>query len=102
MNSSCLVILLATLPAIAQTPRVAPVWIGPPGVENGKSLRAMFEHPDEWKETRAMVDGILYADHNLGQFPDADLRLWFSRMRDWKLRLSLEVGAVKEWASPAT
>jgi hypothetical protein len=83
--------VLATLPT---------VWIGPPGVENGKSLRAMFEHPDEWKQTRSMVDGLLYADHNLNrQFSDEDLRLWFSRLREWKLRLGLEVGAIKEWGT---
>ena len=56
----------------------------------------MFERPEEWNETRSMVDGILYADHNFRQFSDGDLRLWFSRLREWKLRLMLEVGAVKE------
>ena len=97
-----LISILAVLPAIAfaQTPpRTPPVWIAPPGVENGKSLRAMFEHPDEWTQTRSMVDGILYADHNFKQFSDEDLRLWFSRLREWKLRLSLEVGAVKPWGT---
>jgi hypothetical protein len=78
-------------------PRKPAVWIGPPGVENGKSLRALFEHPEQWSQTRSMVDGLLYADHNFKQFSDDDLRLWFSRLREWKLRLSLEVGAVKEW-----
>jgi hypothetical protein len=73
------------------------VWVGPPGVENGKALRALFEHADEWKQTRRMVTGILYADHNFKQFSDDDLRLWFGRLREWKLRLALEVGAVKEW-----
>ena len=98
------VFILAALPAsflqmaLAQTPPRKPsVWIGPPGVENGKSLRAMFEHPDEWSHTRSLVDGLLYADHNFKQFSDEGLRLWFSRLREWKLRLSLEVGAVKEW-----
>ena len=94
---SCLLAALAAV-ALAQGPAPKPtVWIGPPGVENGKSLRAMFEHPDEWKETRSMVDGLLYADHNFKQFSDDDLRLWFSRLREWKLRLTLEVGAIKEW-----
>jgi hypothetical protein len=92
-------ILLAALPLLgvpllAQRPTV---WIGPPGAENGKSLRAMFEHPDQWPQTRSMIDGLLYADHNMRQFSDKDLRMWFADMRDWKLRLSLEVGAVKEW-----
>ncbi len=92
--------ILAALSAVtfAQTPPRKPlVWVGPPGVENGKSLRAMFEHPDKWTQTRTMIDGILYADHNFKQFSDADLRLWFNRLREWNLKLSLEVGAVKEW-----
>jgi hypothetical protein len=88
--------LAATASAQSQ-PHVPVVWMHPPGVENGKSLRALFEHPDEWKQTRSMVDGILYADHNFNQFSDTDLRRWFSQLREWKLGLSLEVGAVKEW-----
>ena len=90
--------ILAALPAIAwaHAPAKRPgVWIGPPGVENGKALRALFERPDEWKQTRSMVDGLLYADHNFKQFSDEDLHLWFGRLREWKLRLMLEVGAIK-------
>jgi hypothetical protein len=43
------------------------------------------------------VDVLLYADHNFKQFSDDDLRLWFGRLREWKIRLGLEVGAIKEW-----
>ncbi len=100
MMRHMVVCILAALPAIAwaQEPAKRPgVWIGPPGVENGKALRALFERPDEWKQTRSMVDGLLYADHNFKQFSDEDLHLWFGRLREWKLRLMLEVGAIKEW-----
>jgi len=92
--------ILAALSAItsAQAPAKRPdVWIGPPGVENGKALRAIFEHPDEWKQTRSIVSGILYTTNNLKPFSDDDLRLWFGRLREWKLGLMLEVGAIKEW-----
>jgi|GEM_PF-4957229 len=40
---------------LAQAPRPT-VWMSPPGNENGKSFRDLFEHPDQWKETRAMAD----------------------------------------------
>lgn len=91
---------MAVLPAVlsAQPPVRRPaVWIGPPGVENGKAIRALFERPDEWQQTRTLVDGLLTTGNTLKQFPDDDLRLWFGRLREWKLRLMLEVGAVKEW-----
>ena len=90
--------LAAVSPVVfAQDVRHPGVWMGPPAVENGKALRALFEHPDEWKQTRSMIDGILYADHHFKDFSDDDLRKWFGQLREWKLRLMLEVGAVKEW-----
>ena len=96
----CHKFILATLAAIAlaQAPPHKPaVWIGPPGVDNGKALRDMFEHPDSWSRTRQLADVLLYADHNFKQFSDDDLRRWFALMHGWNLRLGLEVGAVKEW-----
>src|ERR1700722_3628212 len=91
------VLLLAGLPAVSFAQTRPTVWIGPPGVENGKSLRALFDHPDLWKETRSMVDGILYVDHNFTPLSRDDRRAWIPPLREWKLRLSREVGAVKEW-----
>jgi hypothetical protein len=84
--------------AMAQSPAQKPaVWIAPPGIDNGKALRAMFEHPEGWSRTRELVDVLLYTDHNMNRFSDDDLRRWFGMMREWNLRLGLEVGAVKEW-----
>src|SRR4051794_12135796 len=104
MNVRTASILVAALPALlsAQAPQRRPtVWIGPPGVEKGKALRALFEHPEEWKQTRTLVDGLLTTGNHLNQFSDDELRLWFGRLHEWKLRLMLEVGAVKEWARRA-
>ena len=100
MKTRLMICALAALPVLtwAQAPAHKPdVWIGPPGVLNGKALRDLFEHPDEWKQTRSMVDGILYADHLLKQFSDDDLRRWLGMLREWKLGLMFEVGAVKPW-----
>lgn len=74
------------------------LWISPPGVENGKALRALFEHPDEWKETRSLVDVLFYTDLNFQrQFSDDELRAWFGKLREWNIKLAMEVGAIKEW-----
>ena len=74
------------------------VWIGPPGIENGKCFRELFEHSDEWKETRSMVDVLFYTDLNLKrQFSDDELRAWFGKLREWNVKLAMEVGALKEW-----
>jgi hypothetical protein len=65
--------ILAALSAIAsaQAPVKCPdVWIGPPGVEKGKALRAIFEHPDEWKQTRSIGE----RDPVHHQQPEAVLR----------------------------
>ena len=74
------------------------VWMGPPGSENGKHFRELFEHPEQWQETRSLIDLLLYADHNLDrQFTDDELRAWFGKLREWNLKFGLEVGAIKEW-----
>ena len=72
------------------------VWISPPASENGQSLRALFEHPDEWRETRSLVDVLFYTDLNFNkQFQDDELRAWFTQLQQWKIKLAMEVGAVK-------
>jgi hypothetical protein len=86
--------LFLSRPGAAQT-----LWIAPPGVENGKALRSLFEHPDQWQQARSRVDVLFYTDLNFNkQFTDNDLRSWFSQLRQWKIKLAMEVGAVKEWA----
>lgn len=74
------------------------VWISPPGIENGRCFRELFERPDEWKDARAAVDVLFYTDLNLKRhFTDDELRAWFAKMGEWKLKLAMEVGALKPW-----
>ena len=74
------------------------VWMAPPGTETGRSWRALFAQPEQWKETRSLVDGLLCADHNLNRsFTDDELRGFFDALGMWGLRFQLEVGAVKDW-----
>jgi hypothetical protein len=73
--------------------------MAPPGCDNGRCFRELFEKPDEWQETRSLVDVLFYADHNLKrQFSDDELRAWFGQLNQWKLKFAMEVGAVKPWA----
>jgi len=74
--------------------------VGPPnrhGVNEGVCFRELFEKPDQWKETRALTNALLYADWAFKDFTDAELGNWFGQMRQWNIRLELEVGGVKEW-----
>lgn len=84
---------------VAQTPAAKPeVWMIPPSTADGQSLKELFARPDEWKETRARIDVLGYADHLLGkQFSDEQLRAWLPLLEQWHLKLGLEVGAVKPW-----
>jgi hypothetical protein len=70
----------------------------PSARDNGKALRELFAQPDQWKETRALVDALGYTDLNFNkQFTDDELKAWFAKMAEWKLKLGLEVGAIKPW-----
>ncbi len=70
----------------------------PPGAADGKSLRQLFAHPDQWQETRTNIHVLGYADHQLNrQFTDDELRAWLPMIGQWGLKLGLEVGAVKPW-----
>lgn len=116
MKSTCCfvfsVLTLITTAAVsgAQTPaRTAPtakpgtaptVWMGPPGSAEGRCWRELFAQPEQWSETRALINVLFYADHNLNrQFTDDELRADFAALKQWKLDLALEVGAVKEWGT---
>ena len=51
--------------------------MGPPAFNDGRALRELFERPDEWRETRSLVDVVLYADLQFKkQFTDDELRAW--------------------------
>lgn len=74
------------------------VWMNPPGQDNGRCFRELFESPDTWQETRSLIDVLFYADHNLKrQFTDDELKEYFAQLREWNLRFALEVGAIKPW-----
>jgi len=76
------------------------VWMMPPALQKGKCFRELFVRPDQWKETRTMVDVLCYADHQLNrQFTDDELRAWLPMLKKWDLKFGLEVGAVKEWGT---
>lgn len=83
--------------AHAQLPKPS-VWISPPGQNNCQAFRDLFEHPNEWKETRALTDVLFITDLNFQRhFKDDELRTWFAMMKEWKIKLAMEVGAVKPW-----
>jgi hypothetical protein len=97
-----LLLPLVTQAQATNTPRPE-VWMGPPASENGKSLRELFAQPDQWQQTRALIDGLLYADHHLNrQFTDDELRAYFATLQTWNTKLALEVGAIKEWGITGT
>ncbi len=94
---TALALLACGCMASAQTPKPS-VWISPPGQDKCLAFRQLFEQPDAWKETRAHTDVLFITDLNLQRhFTDDELRKWFGMMKEWKLKLAMEVGAVKPW-----
>jgi hypothetical protein len=83
----------------AQAPqREATVWMSPPGIENGRMIRDLFENPDAWKETREVLDVFFQTDLNFQRhFKDDELQTWFAMLKQWNIKFALEVGALKEW-----
>ncbi len=74
------------------------VWMGPPLNDGAHCFRELFEHPEQWAETRQLVDVLFATDLQLTkQFTDDELRAWFAQAQSWKLKLAMEVGALKEW-----
>ena len=82
-----------------QTPGPKPtVWMGVPSYDNGRLFRELFEKPDAWRQTRSLVDVLIYADHTLDkQFTDDELQAWLPMIQKWGLKFELEVGAIKPW-----
>ena len=76
---------------------VSRVVMGPPSYNRGSDLRELFEHPDEWKTTRSLINEILYPDQCFKPFTDEELKRWLGMMQQWNIRLGLDVGAIKEW-----
>jgi hypothetical protein len=87
----------APSPAPAPAPRPS-IWIMPPGNDNGDHFRELFDHPEQWAQTRAKITGIGIADWQLSKnFSDAELHNWAQALTAWNLKFSLEVGAIKPW-----
>lgn len=75
------------------------LWMGPPGMENGRCIRELFEHPEQWAEARSSIEGLLYTDLQFDkQFKDEELQRWLPRLSEWGLHLQLETGVIKEWS----
>ena len=72
----------------------------PRGDEDRRALRELFEHPEQWEKTRANIDVLAYTDLNLKHdFKDDELRCWFLKMKEGKLKLAMEVGTLKSWGT---
>ena len=74
--------------------------VGPPNsskINQGLCFRELFEKPDQWEKARALTDALLYSDMMFKDFSDEELKTWFAQMHQWKIKLELEVGAIKEW-----
>ncbi len=70
----------------------------PPGQENGRGFRELFQQPEAWKETRSLIHVLACSDlHTQKFFTDDELRTWFAQMNGWGLKFAMEVGAIKEW-----
>jgi hypothetical protein len=93
-----LTILTAAMAAGQDATPLSRLIMFPPGQDNGRCFRELFEQPDAWAQTRSLVGSLGYADHVLNrQFTDEELGAWLPRLEEWGLKLELEVGVVKEW-----
>ena len=101
LASLCLPWLTAKAQQPVATPNSLPRYVvGPPNnhkINHGLCFRELFEKPDQWKATRALTGALLYADWTFSDFTDAELKVWFAQMRQWNIKLELEVGGIKEW-----
>lgn len=87
----------APAPAHQAAERKPAVWMIPPPWPDGRCLRELFDQPDGWQDTRSKITGIGYWATHLDEFfSDEDLRAWFADIREWKLKLGLEVRVIKQ------
>lgn len=93
------VLLLAAATTVSAQTRQPEVWMGPPMRDNGESFRTLFAHPEQWTETRSLIDVLFCTDlHTKKIFADdEELRRIFAQMKEWKLKFGMEVGAIKPW-----
>jgi hypothetical protein len=92
-------LLVAAATAVSAQTRQPEVWMGPPMRDQGASFRALFAYPEQWAETRALIDVLFCTDlHTKKIFTDdEELRRIFAQMKQWKLKFGMEVGAIKPW-----
>lgn len=70
---------------MATEPAKPELWMFPPASPDGTNLRELFEHPEQWTETRSrvQVQVLRYADHMLHkQFTDDELRACLPRLAE--------------------
>ena len=97
--SQVMIAQAAGTPILGGTTARPTVWMSPPPYEQGRCFRELFEHPEQWSQTRSAVDVLFYSDLCLQkQFSDQELRGWFTLLKQWKLKFAMEVGAIKPWA----
>jgi hypothetical protein len=98
MRTIAIFLLAMTTVVTAQT-RQPEVWMGPPMRDEGRTFRALFAHPEQWAETRSLIDVLFCTDlHTKKIFTDdEELRRIFAQMKEWKLKFGMEVGAIKPW-----
>ena len=71
-------------------------------IENGKmiwdyaALRELFDHPEQWTETRSRVDVLGVVPWIvMAHFKDEELKAYAKQIESWGLKVGLECGAVK-------
>lgn len=66
---------------------------------SNQGFKDLFLKDTEWTATRAGVNGFLAVPNTFKSFSDDDLQLMGRKLKDWKMTMDLEVGAIKEWST---
>ena len=97
LKRTALCILTLAAACLASRAANPEVWLAPSDAAAG-GYRALFDHPEQWAQTRAHVNVLAYADHRLDKdFSDDELRTYLPMIDRWGLKLGLEVGSIKPW-----